>query len=143
MTHIVIVRKCLILFCLTVVLSACSAKTLEKLFPQITPQEQEEVKSICNNLKAPPFFVKVRQTDIMKSPGSSRSIEYSSYAKPEQVEEYYVNLLKQAGWSYYKEDQGDADYLRFKKDKYGIGVQLPHFSISANRWYGVSCSIRK
>jgi hypothetical protein len=119
-------------------LSICSCKNL---FPQITTEEANEVKNICSDLKPPPFFAKTHQTDVVKSRGASRSANYSSLAPPEQIEEYYVNLLTSSGWSYYKEGRGATTFLRFKKGKYSINIEYLEFSITSKKNYSVSCSI--
>lgn len=130
------IRRVIILLFIVTSIFVASCK---KLFPQITPEEAEEVKNICSDLKPPPFFAKTHQTDDVKSHAALRSIQYSSLAPPEQVEEYYVNLLTKSGWSYRKENEGST-YLRFKKGKYAINVEFQEFSITEKKIYSVGCS---
>ncbi len=118
-----------------------SCKYVEKIFPQITPQEAEEVKNICSNLKPPPSFVKTRQRDSVKPNTALRSIQYSSPAEPEEVEKYFVNLLTHSGWSYQKKGFTPADQLFFKKGKFTIYIESPNFFSTSNKVYLVDCSI--
>lgn len=127
-----------------VVLFICSCKLNEKLFQlpqQITDAEAQEVKNICSNLKPPPSFIKKHEFDIVKSHAANRSINYSSRATKEEVEEYFVNLLTKSGWSYRKERGGGADTLGFRKGKYAINIESPNYLFNANKIYSVDCSI--
>lgn len=136
MIYEVIIKTCLKLFCLIIVLSTFSCKTL---FPQITNEEAQEVKNICSNLKPPASFAKTRDRYSTKPNSALHSIQYSSTDSSEEVEKYFVNLLKQSGWSYDKDVSTGT--LKFKKGKYSISIEMPSFSFVSNKVYLVDCSI--
>ena len=129
------------LFCLIIVLPTCSCKPFETLFPQITKEEVQEVKNICSNLNPPPSFVKMRQRDSVKPNNALRSIQYSSIAEPEEVEEYFVNLLTHSDWIFFKGNHIPRDNLRFKKGKFTIDISTENFSFISKKVYIVDCSI--
>lgn len=102
------------------------------------PDDQvQEWKSVCDNIKPPPFFGTKYDRSSTKPNIALRSIQYSSTASAEEVDEYYVNLLTHSGWNYRK----DSNILRFKKGKYSINITDENFSFVTNKIYLVSCSV--
>ncbi len=130
----------IIILSVVIILFGTSCKTIDKLFPQISKEEAEEVRNICNNLKPPPSFVKTHERYGVKTGHALQTIQYSSSDSYDEVEKYYVDLLTHSGWTFSKERAG-TDNLIFKKDKYSVVIGSASFSFVSNKVYTVSCSI--
>lgn len=135
MIYKIILDRCLKLICLITILFTLSCKIS---FPQISNEEAQGVKDICSNIKPPDSFIKTKEVDTIKSHAATRSIQYSSPDSPEEVETYFVNLLKQSAWNYQKDG---LETLRFKKGKYSISIEVPRLHFTSEKVYFVECSI--
>jgi hypothetical protein len=119
-----------------------SCNFAEKLSSQITPQEAQEVKNICNNIKPHPSFTKKDEVDTVKPNLALRSTRYSSTEPPEEIEKYFVNLLNNSRWAYHKEYGGNSNTLIFKKDKFTINIVIETSNyLTSNKTHFIDCSI--
>lgn len=129
----------LVLFISILIISCNNA---QKLFPQITPQEAEEVKNICDNIKPPSSFTKKDAKYYKDTESALYTIRYVSTENPVETEKYFVELFTDSGWKYEKQSVGYANELTFKKDKFTIVVTADYGSfLSSEKYPTVECLV--
>lgn len=135
--------RVVVLLLIATIVMATSCDFGKNIFPTITNDEAEEMKNICNNIKFPPSFVKIKEIDTIKSNLASRSLQFNSTDSTEDVENYFIKQLSDLGWKYEKGRIGDSISLRFKKGKYTISMEIESSELfnRENKLHSISCSI--
>ena len=105
------------------------------------PDVVQTFRNTCDKITPHPAFHKAHQNESRKPKTVLRSINYSSPAKPDEVEKHYVKLLTSSGWQYTRENQVGTIFLKFRKGNYKFNIELPKFSLTSNRIYLVGCSV--
>ncbi len=122
------------------VLLVSSCKTLESQFQLISDEDIEKTKSNCSNLSIPDSFVKVRESELVKSGQAVFTTQYTSSVNPETVDEHFYSQLVPQGWKYTRRKEGGDTFLYFDKGKFSIEIHYGIIGFSSNRLYGVSCA---
>ena len=111
----------------------------DRIGTRITPEQIEEIRTICSSIKVPPSFVKTGQYESDRITHATFSMEYSSSDPPEVIIDFFKQELKEPKWRLEREVNGEPHELVFKRAGYAVAViisQTHLVAISAGTRYG-------
>lgn len=110
-------------FAFLLVLTA-SCATWQRVFHIVTTQEEDEVRSLCRQLKLPSSFNTIDERVMLKPELASVGFAFSSDEDPALIGDFFVKSLGGDGWQLERKKGLNYETLLFRKNGFAINIDL-------------------